>query len=387
MKNFANNTIADILTTDIAFQKNIKYLLASNLSFAIKSQLVQNLLQLSIKKGNITTITLLQQQDPESYNTAFKNLKIAEISRLSELLNVKDPEFYTKHMLQFTSGFGRINYEGGLLTATQIGQRKQTYTYEPTILQDDEFEDYLNILKNATPPVREKFILTGTHWICGEIEINEQGKVKALYIDSLGTEGMPIGTIEAINDFHKVFNNVPHTLYIDNTKRQQAPAGCSVFALDDVRQLYVVENYLPEQYKEKGLFGYLEDNTKETQNISNNPIHITRLPIAFMRSAQTSRLETDILGAREPNEQQLAVNKKGQTASVSVEKHMRAHPVSQKLQNVRMDNKLEGIVKNNHQLLTTMPIDQIKGQMKQYSLESLPQKLAKNARSDLRNKK
>jgi hypothetical protein len=187
---------------------------------------------------------------------------------------------------------------------------------------------------------------------------------------------MHLGTAGAIADFESAFASVPHTLYLDNTKRQNSPTGCSVFAIDDIHNLYVTEQYLPKEYKNSGLFGYLEKNSKQKVENNGNSIQLTALPIAFMRTAQTSRLENDILGTRNEEEQKQPINKKGETAWSSAKKSYRKAPITNRVQNLRVEDKLETIARHNHTFMITNPKQEIDKKMNQFTVASLQERLA-----------
>jgi hypothetical protein len=217
---------------------------------------------------------------------------------------------------QFNDGFGNIKYDGVLLTCAQIQDRKKNYIFNPTVLDESSniFEDftlYLTLLKNANGPLRERFILTGNHTVCGDIELEQDGSVSVFF---------------------------KRTIYISNQVRQSSVAGCYVFALDDLRHLFTVENYLPaidSTYKQTGLFGYLRANVERamvkmdalrlqgqhTEEEFDFPVLYTELPFSLQRTHQSTTLLSEIIPRLPAAELNAAMNKKRQTPAQFKEKN------------------------------------------------------------------
>lgn len=238
-----------------------------------------------------------------------------------------------------------------------IAERKcrKNYIYDPTILRYfqtdnqfnfDEFEIYLQIIKNMHRPVTERFILAGPHWFCGVINITTDNIAKVYFIDSLGTKDKqiypPVQTAIAI--FNEIFSE--NIIYLSAEKRQNSYQGCSVFALDDMAHLYRLK--LEKKYKENNLWEYLQEAEKDknshiiTINNNNKTINIKacKIPLTFTRTMQSESLLTAIIPARSAEEQQAIINKKNETAKISALKFFVLDKLSNKSQNHRLRYKL-----------------------------------------------
>jgi hypothetical protein len=233
-----------------------------------------------------------------------------------------------------------IKYDGVLLTCAQIQDRKKNYIFNPTVLDESSniFEDftlYLTLLKNANGPLRERFILTGNHTVCGDIELEQDGSVSVFFIDSIQSSYQ---ANRAIKTFASVFSQDKRTIYISNQVRQSSVAGCYVFALDDLRHLFTVENYLPaidSTYKQTGLFGYLRANVERamvkmdalrlqgqhTEEEFDFPVLYTELPFSLQRTHQSTTLLSEIIPRLPAAELNAAMNKKRQTPAQFKEKN------------------------------------------------------------------
>lgn len=368
--------ICDYLTSDPSLTGVIKQLLLPMQDGSAKQDIFSKILLKSIEKGFGTAIMMLKEDFPDLYVDTVESLGEKENKKLNEILGVEDIVFYTNLMMEFTIKFGKINYDGGLLTAAQVSKRKE-YDYHPTILPYEKLSNYLEILKDAPHPIREKFVLAGPHWICGEISIDQQGEVKILLVDSLGTQLKDVLFKEMLVPIiFGVFKDPPPTVYLDDIKRQNAAKGCSTFALDDIQHLYVAEKYLPEEFAESGLFGFLEKNKKETLDFEEGSITLCNIPLSLIRTAQTSKL-ADKIEERSIEEQSLPVNKKGETALVSATKGYRINPINNLRQNHRLNNKLQGMAEHNHHYLVSTPKAEVEKEMQRFTLESLSEKMGK----------
>jgi hypothetical protein len=149
--------------------------------------------------------------------------------------------------------FGDLQLDDMLLVCAEIkANKEEIYDFSPTILDgDEEFFPYLNALKahakTTHNDINEKFAYKGTtHWVTGEIHINQKGNVEVLLIDSLGAENKEDALSGAKNTIHSAFADSPVTVFVSKEKRQFSPLGCSAFALNDLRQLHTVDQYIKE---------------------------------------------------------------------------------------------------------------------------------------------
>ena len=252
---------------------------------------------------------------------------------------------------QFNGEFGVMKHDGALLTVAQIASRK-SYPFSPVVIDCgnrnyDKFKEFMALVKSAAPPCRERFILTGEHWICGDLEIDKEGNLKVLFLDSLGTEMQEKGQPVVLDNNYVEYSDLvayikkefQHniTCYFSSEIRQHDNDGCHVFALDDARHLYTVEQkkYLPEKYKESGLFGYLDDhangiyanNPMLTEQVRTVEIKLCDLPLGFDRSMQTRRL-FDVIKNRSSEEVNTIIDKKGRKAQEIAEADFKKTPDS-----------------------------------------------------------
>src|SRR3990167_8388313 len=228
--------------------------------------------------------------------------------------------YIAEKIRHFEEGFGHLVYADGLLACAQIKASKSDYDFNPTVLRGPlefanspedlaEFRAYLSIIKQSgKKPLRERFIITGQHWITGDIQIDADGKVQVLFLDSMGLEypvtSMHINTADIINEFSNVFPDA--SIYFSKTRRQASGPGCSVFALDDVRHLFTVEKYLQSQYT--GLFSYLAAQVGSSGNMAEpyrerklangGTVHCIPIPLSLMRTTLSSRLYTTYIPQR-----------------------------------------------------------------------------------------
>lgn len=142
------------------------------------------------------------------------------------------------------------------------------------------FFRYLATLKTAaltkSKSIDSKFILCGPHFTCGAIHVtpsNGKLQVSVLHIDSLGGYEIfnPHGWL--VKYFNEVFckDTVKH--YISESQVQFASKGCSVFALNNIRDLGYFNQILALQAQhhrflsaESPLFAYLDAHTTVEQS-------------------------------------------------------------------------------------------------------------------------
>lgn len=271
---------------------------------------------------------MLELFDKEELAYINKNLKPTETKILNQLKeqNNMDKKRFSSYTQQFVNGYGKINYQGGLLSCAQIQERKaisHAYDFNPTVIdaQGNEFVKYLEIIKKSQlKPLRAKFIIADVHWFAGEIEITQDGRARILIIDSLGKDSSFFPT-DLMTQFSQVFPQ--GDIYFSTEKRQHASAGCSVYAIDDITHLYTLEKFIDKPSKNYNLFDYLEENITKSKTLDSSGLQIEyklcKLPITLLRTKQSTKL-FPLFSERSPSEQSLKINKKGETAFESAAK-------------------------------------------------------------------
>src|SRR3990167_5569816 len=176
--------------------------------------------------------------------------------------------YIAEKIRHFEEGFGHLVYADGLLACAQIKASKSDYDFNPTVLRGPlefanspedlaEFRAYLSIIKQSgKKPLRERFIITGQHWITGDIQIDADGKVQVLFLDSMGLE-------------------YPVTSMHINTA---------------------------EPYRERKL-------------ANGGTVHCIPIPLSLMRTTLSSRLYTTYIPQRSASETSQAVSKRGELLS------------------------------------------------------------------------
>jgi len=252
----------------------------------------------------------------------------------TRLMSAADRTMYHQVMKQLTRGLGRIQAtknsidvdSAALFVLAAIKQDKQSdYAYHPTVVNEANLVEYLNLVKGMAPPVSEKFLISGTHWNSGAIEIHDD-EVNILLIDPLDEP-----TPEYIKACQEVFGDKKVTIYVNyNTgkkQRQFGGVGCSVFALDDVRHLHT-------SFRDSSLFAYLASHTKPMgEEHQGGVTHYSELPPSMQRTMQSR----DAFDAADAD---AVVNKKGETYRESLDKTFVHDPLRDKLINQRLESKL-----------------------------------------------
>jgi len=311
----------------IAFCKTMIVKIAKTLEEEEKGEFLRNLVKISIEKSHFSFLIFLINTFRLDINTLALDDNL--LSRAHGFLST-DPDKQERLMQTeqaFMHGLVNITYDQGLLSLTETSTRKQ-YPFTPTILnkENGEVGQYLEMFKNIKPPVRERFVVAATHWICGEIKVDPSGEMSCVLIDSAGST--PYLTDVAL-EINKRFPECK--IYVTDFIRQHSPYGCTVFALDDLRHLHTIEKYLSPKYKKIGLFGYLEDSHQkegpiEIQNDKETlEVRKCKLPLPFMRPFQSSKLWLEVIPemiAKEEWEQEQPVNKKQENISIASEKHI-----------------------------------------------------------------
>ncbi|VVC75563.1 hypothetical protein AQUSIP_08530 [Aquicella siphonis] len=383
--------MANLLSSNLEF-RDAANLVLKRMDEVRREQILNVLIPLCIKKCHPALLNDLQSAHPELFHQIFEGLDNEKKVMGRVLLDMKNERtrvFISGMMQQFVNGFGRINYEGGLLACAQIASRRGE-SFHPTVLRKDNFEEhesefrgFLQILKDGPRPAREKFILTGTHWVAGEVKIDEQGRASLFIIDSLGALNNNSFATETVKHFAALFPDSP--IYYSLEKRQNSGAGCSVFSIDDVAHLYTLEQYLDPKYDGTGLFGYLESHQTGDRvsyaDLDDVKVRACYVPLSLNRTMQSSRFLEDadtrtIPGeetrpVRDMTERSLKVNKKGQTAYESVQKNFRSD------RNMRASDKLEKAAVRTAKFLIEHQdhLDKVEEKMKDFTLDSFRKRI------------
>jgi hypothetical protein len=378
-----NNTAVDkmmnLLTSDVEFIPSALSVLRDNPGVQIK--LINKLILLCIEKNNACLLYAIGQNYAlPKMRTFIGDLPLAQKQKIIHLLSLDaaDRLRTTIYFPQFFNGFGKIKFNGALLTCAQVAVRKN-YVFNPTVLHYlTSFEPYLNLLKEDYRPCRARFVMADSHWMAGDIEIQADGRTRFLLIDPLGYEDDSFnlfGSEDMLRAFAKVFPG--SEIYYSSTVRQHTDVGCSVFALDDVRHLYTAEKYLEEKYKKTGLFGYLSDQKSivvrlaPDEKISHQvEVKICHLPLSLERTMQSKDLYKEI-EKRSSSEQNQKVNKKNQTAKESVDEGFEDFKTGEKVtkKNNRLQKKLQKMAMYNEQYLRGVPKEEMDVAMKSFTLE------------------
>lgn len=374
-----------------------------------RTELYDQLIHIAIEKYNAPLLKKLSDYAAKKNSLDAFQQKIRALGDekydigqfLLSLTEEADCWLVKKYMDQFAKQtFGNITLEGGLLTCAAIASRKNTYHFNPTVLDDlDQFEEYLNTLKATPPPHRERFILVGReHWICGDIQISPEGNVSILVIDSFGQEKLhSYDTADALNKCVAVFPNAD--VFIPSTRKQGYGLGCSMFSLDDVRHLFTVDKYLdPEKFQTTGLHGYLRDSAKKNKTVDREvkenvttQIHSCELPLPLVRTMHSRRLLTELIPQRSEDEKAIPVNKKQELLTPEYAQARFFVEVTDesetKLTNVRLLRAMDKFSKSNLQFLKkTHDEKSIKEATEPFTLAGFEKRMAdKTAKATLRS--
>ncbi len=260
------------------------------------------------------------------------------------LLSPEQQKEFIKYTSKFANGFNFLDYEDVLLAVAQIAARKM-YSFRPTVLKIEEFKKYLTIIKEGNKQVHERFIIDCyDHWNCGEIKIEKDGTVNLLLIDSFGLADSLYGLSHLVSIVKEVYPSCMP--YIAIEKRQHASLACGSFALNDLKQLHTLVNYLNHS-----LFKYLESSNKKLGTVGIKygftlfKVKACLLPISLLRTTQSLKSLSKFLYARSDEEKKLLITKTKKNVIDSIIEHLVVikdeKGVPQKIMNMRLNKKLE----------------------------------------------
>ena len=290
--------------------------------------------------------------NPALFDDALMQNKIKKLLNCRPVLAHK----LSNIMTQLKIGLGQIESDESSAAPYIVGaiasDKAERYEFSPICVSDEKFGEYLALVLEKKPlPILEHFVVMGDHWTAGAIKMKENGEVDILILDSLGKpENSESSEFEVAADkddnFLSMFSSTEFKSILENRKvqiyhayeqRQNDLVSCNAYALDDVRHLYTVERYLNSQ----DLFTYLEnhkDRRSQRAITANMSTTFSSLPEHFLRTMQSNRVFSHL-------ESQGIVNKKGETAKISTEKHFRHNPSKNKKENKRIDDKFGKMIR------------------------------------------
>jgi hypothetical protein len=317
----------------------------------------------SYTRYNIPLLQSLRRLCPPfDFEEASKSLNPIKLAIFLQK-DASDAAFIYSKMNAFIQGYGHIDYEDALLTLAQRRERK-AYDFSPILLRSTELEEFVNVLKSAPTPLKLSFVISGIHFISGEISIDKDGMAKIFIIDSLGSD---IWYENFVTDFAKAFPS--HEIYTSREKRQHATNCCAVFALDDVAHLATlrIEGHAD-------IWEYLLANRQDIDTTTD--CYSVPLPLSLTRTMQSTTLTTTLLPQRTQSSQAFVINKKGQTTEESVTPFFkRESPTDKKPRNTRLSYKMSKMIEQNWNYLNSHPQETIQTDMQYFSLNAWRQRM------------
>lgn len=362
-----------------------------------KEKLFLPFLNTAAKTYNAVVLGNLKESYPDLFEKVLSSLDHKTNQVIKRLLTVPYPARLnvSNIMTQFSTPFREINAYAAQLVCTETNQRKKLYSFHPTVLQNSELKEFLTLLSLKTPPIKERFITfasshsvfnpTADHWISGEIEILEQGKCRILIIDSLGSHESKTHDL-IMSQCSNVFEEL--TVFLSDRKRQHSGAGCTVYALKDVQDLYTIGNFLEPKYH-SNIFEFVSQNltgmvlnSGETGKQNKSfpfSVHSCLLPLRFMRSEQSIKLLEETIPGRNLAEQSLAINKKKETTFQSSKKHFKT--IDTKERNERITYKLNKMADHvlDYLFLNQFDFAKMEKAMESFSLIGFKKRMAVNS--------
>lgn len=355
---FANNHIIEQDLSGI-FAENLTYtdLAVSILdSLENKSNFYKSLINAAIYQCNAILLRKLYEHKSLNFDNEIQrmNLIAQDVHKFNILMNVNNEKALYIHekMQPFVNPSKRICYKDALLVLAQVRNRK-SYDYNPILIdlnaEKNQFEEYLQILSCKKSPTLSKFICAGEHYISGTIAVDNSKKAKLWLIDSLGfdldTNELSAIQQQIIKKFASIFKH--NQIYLSLEKRQHSHKGCSLYALDDTMHSYSLRLVNDQSIWEYLIAASSSPQAKTIFLLKNDSaldtivVQVCPIPISLIRTMQSKKLFTEILN-RNNDEQNLIVNKKGQTAFISAQSFFQNNNLSRK--NKRLEYKLNKII-------------------------------------------
>lgn len=374
----------EILIRALQYSLQQEYLISQQLP----KELLRNLVYYAINYNDFRFLEFIEKIDQNQFNEIKLSLPKEEQDKLNKILSRKS-SLLSQYTREFVEGFGNVSYEGGLLTCAQIAEnKKSSYNFNPIILKEvKEFEEFISFIAKNIDYFKNKslkFAISGSHWISGMIEFDQEGKMRILLMDSMGHEihedkepcivNIGYETSEVIKI---IKNNIKSDIkiYCPSEKRQNSMKGCSIFALDDLRRFYTIQENLPKKYS--SLFDFYEQNGTEKQGklfLDEESELVTlldcKLPAHFQKTTQSSKL----IKATENNEEfKQLPNRHGKTPLDSIASSF--EEIAGRKVNKKLDSKLEKHAVRNVRFLHDHSDQDTKKMMKAFSFEGFKEKV------------
>ncbi|MBV8802524.1 MAG: hypothetical protein JO131_06110 [Gammaproteobacteria bacterium] len=354
---------------------------------------LDKMLKLCLKEKNTNLLLLFKNIETENNSPLFENRlnKLSNSSKLQlgKLLAIEKIESdILKAAIQEFTSFGSLTKEGALLSLAQTENRKKIeFLHQPTVLDLNDFKEYLEILKlNSSKPLRKDFIFAAEHWLTGTVQIDKDENVSILLVDSLG-ENLDSNKVY-FEQLNKVFPKA--NIYHNFLNRQGTPLSCGIFALEDLRKLNKIDQYL-----EKNIFLYLSEQKNSHKEILLNSgkisINLCQLPLALERIMQSKKLYDTVIPGRSETERKSAINKKGLTAEKSIKldfieiETKKGDQIEKKPQNVRIYKVLEKLFNYNLDFVLNNEEDFILKKMNKFSLKGFRKSFLSNNKKGVSN--
>ncbi|MFO1258425.1 MAG: ankyrin repeat domain-containing protein [Gammaproteobacteria bacterium] len=223
----------------------------------------------------------------------------------------KDPNFVFQPQRNQFYALGNIDYFGGLLAMGALKSFRKISS-NCTLLTTNSFSEYLSMISQKQDrDIDELFILSDAHWLTGRIRRTVDNLHQIIILDSLGHKS---SFLSFVSESIQSRLSSPE-LFVGYEKRQNSIQGCSMFSLDDLQNLFKVDQYLPKAYSELGLYGYLNDSVVKMSYDSNRTdIKYCQLPLFLLKSRQSNKLVSKTIPERS-EENAISFDRKGRTAA------------------------------------------------------------------------
>lgn len=321
------------------------------------------------------------------------------------LIENKNLSLFAKFCLleRYFEGYQPFSYADGLISCAQIANRKKHYAFTPTVINCvSQFSTYLQTIlrfhqDNPTATIHDRFLYISSHWVCGEIRITPDKKIRLLLSDPVSLDKsnqLSFDTPKLVYALNQAFPG--HPVYFPVEKRQYDLESCCIYAVDDLTRLFTVSQYISTQdlfeYFEKQkatpvelsfirVDSYLSINLERT-NITITPV---KLPLSFMTTMQSTRLLESkikhdviipsILSTRTPEELATPVNKKGEVIRTSTHGIFKKNIHLDTTENLKLTKKTKRIYLENVLFITRHSLLEINTAMRSVSIDALAAKL------------
>ena len=324
------------------------------------------------------------------------------LSTFTELTSFKAPKAITQHLARFDD-VEDLEYEQALIVAAEVFQRKNTqYKAKGTdadLVVLKNHEEMMTLISSlGKTPGMHRFIMTGQHWICGEITFNTKGEVSIVICDSKGGKDPYPNTVELI-DYLK--EQIPNSeIYLNIIQTQKDWISCKTFALDNARKMMQFSmndrggKSFSEYVKEAAVtqeapFSHPSNDDdsgydESADSAPASPLHATvkmySEPASMLLSTQSVSQQTQWL--QDENFSTQSVDKKGRTFSEKYKEHHRVDEDSEKVINSRVLYKQQTISEHCKHFLRTHDDKTIEIGVDRHSLQGY---LKRKSQASLKN--